>query len=104
MTDTPDAEVWKTAITMMRESGEPVWVSDVERMLSKEGLAKTGKWAARAMQARSLRLEPWRVAPCELKDSDIEKILAAGPDDADIRDVYGAAVLRKRMRLHGVSR
>jgi hypothetical protein len=104
MTEPRDIEAWKLAIVMMRESNEPVYVNNVDGKLSKEGLAETGKWAASAMQSRSLRLEPWRVAPCEIKDADIEEILRAGPDDQDIRDVYGAAVLRKRMQLNGVSR
>src|SRR5260370_33841837 len=101
MTDHPrDVDAWQLAITMMRETGEPIYISNVERELRKNGLAKTGKWVASVMQSRLLRLELWRVAPCQIKDTDIEKILRDGPDDQDIRDVYGAAVLRKRMQLN----
>jgi hypothetical protein len=101
MTDPRDTEAWKAAIVAMRESGEAVWVNNIDRELRKNGLEKTGKWAARAMQSRSLRLAPWQVAPAEIKDADIEKIIKDGPDDADIRGMYDAAVLRKRMQLNG---
>jgi hypothetical protein len=104
MTDARDVEAWKLAIVMTRESGEPVYVSNVDRELSKEGLAKTGKWAASVMQARSLQSEPWRALPCNIEDADIEDILKAGEGERDIRNLYAAAVLRKRMQLHGVSR
>jgi hypothetical protein len=102
--DARDIEAWEMAIAMMRQSGEAVWINNVDNLLQSRGLEETGKWAAANMQFVSLRSKPWLTLPCNLSDAGVERILAAGDNGGDLRGEYAAAVLTRRMRNAGVSR
>ena len=98
-----DQQAWTLAIEMLRQSGEAVWVNDVDRMLEQEGFEATGKYAAHCIQFRTLKSRPWLMLPCDLVTNDIDAIVAAGPDPKDIHGWYAAAVLVRRMREAGIS-
>jgi hypothetical protein len=99
-----DQEAWQLAIEMLRHTGEAVWVNNVDNLLQSRGLEETGKWAAANMQFVSLRSKPWLTLPCNLSDADVDRILARGDGNGDLRGEYAAAVLAKRMQRLGVSR
>jgi hypothetical protein len=104
MTAVTDEEAWALAIAMLRQSGEPVWVNNIEGMLESRGFEEAGRWASSQMQFLSLRSKPWLVLPCNLDDADVDRILAAGSDGGDLHGRYAAAVLARRMRRYGISR
>jgi hypothetical protein len=103
MTKVTDEQAWQLAIEMLRVLGEPIEVNAVRRMLEDDGLEAAGRYAAHAMQFRTLRSKPWLALPCDLNDAAVEQILAAG-DSADGHGRYAAAVLARRLRHAGVSR
>jgi hypothetical protein len=102
--DARDIEAWEMAIATMRQSGEAVWVNNVDNLLQSRGLAETGKWAAANMQFVTLRSKPWLTLPCNLSDADVDRILARGDGGSDLRGEYAAAVLAKRMQRYGISK
>jgi hypothetical protein len=55
MTAVTDEEAWALAIAMLRQSGEPVWVNNIEGMLESRGFEEAGRWASSQMQFLSLR-------------------------------------------------
>ncbi len=99
-----DEEAWRLAIERMRQSGEPVWIRNVEGLLQSRGLDETGRWASANMQFQSLRSKPWLALPCHLNNTDVERTLAAGDNGGDLRGEYAAAVLARRMQRYGISR
>src|SRR5262245_14342358 len=99
-----DREAFELAISMMRRSGEPVWMRAVEDLLQTDGFEAAGKYSAHAMQFRSLKSAPWLTLPCNLSDSAVDAILCAGDHGHDHHGDYSAAVLRRKMQRHGISR
>jgi hypothetical protein len=104
MTAVTDEEAWTLAIAMLRQSGEPVWVNNIEGMLESRGFEEAGRWASSQMQFLSLRSKPWLKLPCNLDDAEVERILAAGDNGNDFHGKYAAAVLARRMQRHNISK
>jgi hypothetical protein len=99
-----DAEAWGLAIAMLRHTGEPIEINAVVRLLQDDGLEQAGRWAAHAMQFRTLHSKPWLMLPCGLGAADVDRILARGDGGSDLRGERVAAVLWKRMQRQGISR
>jgi hypothetical protein len=104
MTAVTDEQAWTLAITILRQSGEPVWVNNIDSVLQSRGFKAAGEWAAANMQFQSLRSKPWLMLPCNLTDAEVERILARGDNGDDLHGKYAAAVLARRMQRHNISR
>jgi hypothetical protein len=101
MSKVTDAQAWQLSIDLLRRAGESIEVTAVERMLEEDGLEKAGRWAAHAMQFKTLRSAPWLVLPCHIDDP--ERTLTTN-EKGDPHGRYAAALIVKRLREYEISR
>jgi hypothetical protein len=102
--DARDIDAWERCIEIERRRS-PAHAERINEALAKEGLERAGRAAAYACQYAALRLRPWEWTPSWIAPSQIDAIIARGPNNlAPQEGDYAAAVLLRKMLAAGISR
>jgi hypothetical protein len=94
-----DTRAMAQAIAAVRVKGRASR-EQIDEKLASEDWEAVGRFAAYVAQDNALRLKPWEMPPCWIRDLDAS--LQQPPDDH--RGEHRAAVLLKRLLAAGLSR